>query len=701
MGLFRRERRWRSRQERRPTEEDLVRAGNRRLIVMRLVCVLIFAVLSLQLLRFQVFNSGRYQLKAESNRLRLQTIPPPRGIILDRNGQPLVRNVPAFSAVIVPADIPKGRETDTYYQLSTIIGVPPDQIAQKVAESLRQSDPFTPVTIKTGLDQTTVLTLAELRHALPGVDVQYDAVRQYADGALLSHIYGYIGKISSDEYKQLKDRGYSLNDDVGKTGLEYTYEDQLRGTPGEKQVEVDAAGRVLQTISQQPAKPGNNLVLSIDLDLQQHFTEILQKWKEKTGSSVAAAVMMNVHTGEILALVSLPNYDANMFSGPVSEQQYQALLNDPGKPLIDHAISDQYPPGSTFKPITGAAALQLGIATPSTTLTSHGIYCPNSNGRNTEQLRSTGSCVYDWADLGTLDFYHGLAMSSDIYFYCLAGGCPDLPGGGLPRGVGQDNLAKYARQFGLGEKTGIDLPDEATGIIPDSAYAAQLKDIDGKPHQWYIGDTYFMGVGQGYDAATPIQMVRVAAAIANGGDVLRPHIVHEIVDANGNVIVPPQRDVVRHVDISPDNLKVIQTGMRMAVEGGSAVTAYDPALKIAGKTGTAEFGTAIGRAPVGDNLSGNGVYNEHGWFMSFAPYDDPQVALVVFHDKGNGAATAAPCAKEMWEYYFTQYLPNHPTPTPQFGPQPGSTPHPPLPSPTPRSQSGAAQIAVLPERRSL
>src|SRR6185437_11418325 len=199
MGFFKRERRWRARQVRRQTEEDQVRSSNRRLVVMRLVCVVLFSVLGIQLLRFQILNSGRYQLRAESNRLRAQVVAPSRGIILDRNGNPLVRNVPSYSAVVIPADVPKGHEDDTYYQLSSIIGVPPDQIAQMVAQSVQRADPFTPVKVKEDLDQTTVLTLAELRHSLPGVDVQYDAVRQYADGDLLAHIYGYTGPISSDE----------------------------------------------------------------------------------------------------------------------------------------------------------------------------------------------------------------------------------------------------------------------------------------------------------------------------------------------------------------------------------------------------------------------------------------------------------------------------------------------------------------------
>jgi penicillin-binding protein 2 len=657
MGLFRRERRWRS-QSRQVRDVDPVRSSGRRLIVVRLVVIVLFSALSLQLLRFQVINRSSYQLEAETNRLRLVQTEPPRGLIYDRNHNQLVENIASYTAVIVPADLPKGQEQATYYRLSSIVGVPPDVIQQKVADSLKTSDPFTAVKIKEQLDQPTVLTLAELRHTMPGVDVRYDATRQYTDAALLSHVLGYTGAITQDEYAQLKARGYLLNDKVGKTGVEYVYEDQLRGTPGKQQVEIDASGRQLRTLDEVPPKPGNSLVLSIDPDLQTHITDILQQSLTQIPSPSGAAVMMDVHTGEILAYVSLPNYDVNLFSGPVDDKAFQALLDDPGKPLVDHAASDQYPPGSTFKTITGSAALQEKVATTTTTITSHGVMAIGDK-------TCPGNCFYDWADLGTLDFYHGVAMSSDIYFYCLAGGCPQLA-----VGLGADRLAKYAKDFGLGEKTGIDLPDEASGLIPTPLWKQSTqKDDKGNPLAWQLADTYFMGIGQGYVSATAVQMVRVAAALANGGDILRPHVVHEIDDGNGNVVVPPQRDVVRHVAVSNDNLAIIRQAMLMAVEGGSAATAFLPGYHIAGKTGTAEFGTAI--KPAGE--TSNGSYSEHGWFISFAPYDNPQVALVVFDERGGGAVTAAPAAKQIWDYYFNHYKAGDlnpgatPTPAPTAG----------------------------------
>lgn len=676
MGLFSRERRWRTRTRSVQTEEDLARSGRRRLIVVRLAVVLLFSVLSLQLFRFQVLSGGRYQLKAETNRLRLVDEPAPRGLIYDRNRNPLVQNVASYAAIVTPADLPKGRERDVYFKLSDVLGVPPDQIEQQVNDSVKRSDPFQPVKVKEGLDQRTVLTLAELRRDLPGVDVQYVPIRRYADSTLLSHIFGYVGPVTAEEYQQLKDRGYQMNDRIGKSGIEYVYEDQLRGTQGKVQEEVDASGRVLRKLDEQPPKPGDNLVLTIDPDLQQHVTDILQQSLTAfdTPSPSGAAIMMDVRTGEILAYVSLPNFDANMFSQPIDDQAFQKLLNDPGKPLVDHASQDAYPPGSTFKVITGSAALQTGVATTGTTLTSRGAFCLAIGGDCTQA--GPGSVVYDWADLGTLDFYHGLAMSSDIYFYCLAGGCPTLPGGGIARpGVGVDRLGQFARDYGLGAKTGIDLPNEASGLIPSADWAKQnLKDYKGDPYTWQIGDTYFMGIGQGYDTATPIQMVRVAAAIANGGDLVRPHLVREIDDANGNVVVAPQNSVVHHVGVSDANLAVIRTAMLMAVEGGSAANGFLPGYHIAGKTGTAEFGVAV--KPAGE--TSNGAYNEHGWYISYGPCDsnitctNPQVALVVFQERGGGAVTAAPTARKIWDYYLNYYKQGNKNPESKASPTPAA-----------------------------
>jgi len=280
------------------------------------------------------------------------------------------------------------------------------------------------------------------------------------------------------------------------------------------------------------------------------------------------------------------------------------------------------------------------VATAGTTIVTNGKLEVTSEGNANEKY-----VFPDWTNLGTLDFYRGVAMSSDVYFYCLAGGCPMLPHDGL----GSDNLARYARSFGLGERTGIDLPDEVPGIVPDRQWKQRTI------HEpWVTADTYFFGIGQEYLATTPLQMLRVVSAIANGGDILRPHLVHEVRDASGNLVQSFGHEVVRRIPVSQQNISIMREAMRQVVQNGSAPDAKVPGVQIAGKSGTAEYGNQI-TSPSGE--AANGTYNEHGWFVSFAPFDNPQVALVVFHERGGGAVSAAPTSSVIWDFYFHQYLP--------------------------------------------
>ncbi len=623
-----------------PDAREPDRGPVRRLAVLRLAVVLVFLVLALQLAHVQIAEGPRYRLLAEGNAIKVIPIEPARGLIVDRFGRPLVSNVPDYSAVVLPSQLPQDNPQSVYYTLQAELGVSAVDIQQMIEESVRRNGADRTVTIKSNIDQTTALKLAELRSSVPAVDVQTQPARNYTLGSIFSRVLGYIGKIDSAEYKRVSGKGYQLDDQIGKTGLELTYEDKLRGVPGRRDVEVDAGGRELRTLDELPAQQGDNLTLSIDSTLQQAITKILANSLKTYNSPSGVAIMMDVHTGDIMAYVSLPAYDDNLFSDNVSDSAMHRLLSDPGRPLVDHAISDQYPPGSTFKEITGLAALQEGVATASTTMA--------TNGKLVVANQADPSQSYtfpDWSNLGTLNFVRAVAMSSDVYFYCLAGGCPLLGHDGL----GADTLARYARMFGLGSPTGIDLPDEAAGIVPDPQWKEETL------HQpWNLADSYFFGVGQGYVAATPIQMLRVVAAIANGGDLLQPHIVHEIRDASGGLIQSFGRTVASRLPISQTNLEVMREGMQQVVDSGSATTGKVPGVEIGGKSGTAEFGSRI-YAPAGEEA--NGTYNEHGWFVSFAPYDNPQVALVVFHQLGGGATSAAPVSSQIWDYYFHQYLP--------------------------------------------
>ena len=501
MGLlFNRRRRWRSRSREQARPSDILQ---RKFLALHLVILLLFGALILQLVRMQVIDAESYQERAEHNRLRLVPVMTSRGLIYDRHGELLVENVPSFAAGVVPADLPDEEFLPVLAELDRLLDIPLREVALEIAAVKESKDPFTPVIVKTDLDEETAFRLREAEPTLAGVQVLVEPKRHYSEGPLLAHVMGYVGRLDEAEFAELRDRGYELNDRIGKTGVEAAYESMLRGVPGRKQVEVDASGREIRTLNSLAPRPGHSVVLALDLDLQRKVTEILQG---AMGSSTnAAAVVMDVRSGEVLATVSLPSFDNNLFSGEIDEAQLQRLLDDPAKPLVNHAIAEMYPPGSTFKQVTGVAALQEGIATPSTTITSRG-YITVPNQYNPEVVY----VFRDWAALGTLNFYGGVAMSSDVYFYYLAGGYYQQ-GVEVFRGLGASRLASYARAFGLGAPTGVDLPGESPGLVPDPRWKEQTL-----AEPWVTGDTYNFGIGQGYLATTPLQMVRVTAAIANG-----------------------------------------------------------------------------------------------------------------------------------------------------------------------------------------
>jgi len=625
MDFFRGERRWRSQKPKR--REDAYAPG-RKFLLLHILVVLLFGILTIQLVRMQVFQSDDYQAQAENNRLRELQVLPMRGLIYDRNRAPLVENVANYSAVIVPADLPAKEEAAVFARLESLLGIPAQEIAQQVRESREDGNPFEATVIKDELDRDTALILEGLTPYLPGVDLQVEARRNYLSGDLTAHILGYVGRISAEEYAASKDEGYILNDQLGKTGIELVYEDILRGKPGTKLIEVDASGRQQDVLDSRASQPGQNVVLTIDTELQQRTADILREFMGTSDN--AAAVVMDVRTGEVLAMVSLPTYDNNLFSKTLSQEELDALMSEPGKPLVNHATAEMYAPGSTFKPVTGLAALQEGVATTSTTIVSHGyITVPN------QYDPSVVYVFHDWAALGTLDFYGGISMSSDVYFYYLAGGKYDE---GF-QGLGEERLARYARSFGLGEPTGVDLPGESAGLVPDAKWKERTVS-----EMWYVGDTYNFGIGQGYLAVTPLQLLDAIVAIANDGELLRPRLVREILDSHGNVVTTFVKEVRARVPVNQEHLAVMREAMRQSVTTGVARSAQVAGLAIAGKTGSAEFGT----------VRADGSYDTHGWFVGFAPYENPEIAVVVFVQQGNGFTNAAPAAARIFDYYFHQ-----------------------------------------------
>ena len=621
-------RRWRSRAtEPRPTE-----VAQHRSLLLRALIILLFGILSIQLVRMQILQHDEYEVRAESNRLR--TIPeiPARGLIYDRYGEQLVENLPIFSAAVIPADVPEDQFLTVVAGLADITNVPPEEIALSILEAQDSADPFTPVVIKPDLDEETAFLLRERVPELPGVQVLVESIRSYPYDSLISHLLGFVGRIDEGEYADLRGDGYLINDRLGKAGVEYVYEAMLRGSPGYRQVEIDAAGQEIKQIGRNDPRPAGNLVLTLDLDLQRQVERYLLEAK---GNSLnAVAVVMDVNTGGILSMVSLPSYDNNLLTDPVDQSALPALYENLAKPMVNHAISEVYPPGSTFKQITGTAALQEGVASPDTTITSRGLitvedeYDPN----RTWVMR-------DWAALGTMDFYRGLAMSSDVYFYYLSGGY--FQGGEeLFEGLGVERLSAYAREYGLGSLTGIDLPGEAAGLVPDPAWKEATF---GESAVWTLGDTYNFGIGQGFLTVTPMQLLVAVAAIANGGDVLVPHTLERVVDEQGNVLQQMSREVSHTLNISQRNLGIMQEALRQAADYGPARTGASRFVTIAGKTGTAEFGQ-----PLAD-----GTYpNSHAWYTAYAPFDDPEIAVVVFLEQGVGSTNAGPVAKQIFDYYF-------------------------------------------------
>jgi penicillin-binding protein 2 len=585
-----------------------------------------FGILALQLVNMQVIKGDEYKERSAINALREAPLIPARGLIYDRNMRPLVQNSARFTATIVPGDLPERGEAGVYRLIAGALQMPVAEIERLVKEGAEEQGEFNPAIIKRDVPRDDALALIELEPHAPGLKVMVEPIRQYLPGSLLSHVLGYVGPLSAEEYADLGSDGYLFQDFIGKSGVEYTYEATLRGKLGKKLVEVDASGREIETIDARRAIDGSNLVLSIDLELQKVVANALQEYARNSES--AAAAVMDVRTGEILAMVSLPAFDNNVFSGAVSSDELTALVESPGKPLVNHDLSEQYAPGSTFKAIVGAAALQEGVATPSTVIT--------STGQITVENEFNPNVVYpypDWAALGPLDFYQGLAMSSNIYYYYLAGGRPNEGFAGL----GEERVARYARAFGLGEPTGIDLPGESAGLVPDAEW--KLTTV-GEP--WTLGDSYDFGIGKGYVAATPIQMLVAASGIANGGKLLTPHVMKEVRDSHGNLLESLAPEVRRNQPVEDAHLKVVRDAMRRSVTDGVTKRAAVSNVSVAGKTGTAEFGP---RLP-------NGKYETHGWFVGFAPYEDPQIAVVVFVQRGSGGNDASPAAARIIDSYF-------------------------------------------------
>lgn len=611
-----------------------------RLRVMQGVILLLFLALALRVAAMQWFAPVIPPAYGDGLAPRLLEVQPPRGLIVDRNGEVLARNTPEFRANLIPGELPEDEDDRrrALLDLERILGVPYAELEAAASSRLAVIDPFAPVLVKDGLSQEEAIALRAAGSGHPGLDVVASPSRVYTDEDSLAHILGYVGSIPEEDVEALIAQGYPLDGSIGLMGVEAAYEDDLRGEPGRRLVLSDPRGRVVEPLAQSDAQPGSDLVLSIDLELQRATARALADGMEKglsvtrhnTGQDrpapipLGAAVVMDVHTGELLASVSLPSYDPNLFVDGESDA-IADVFTDPARPLIDRTYMEVRSPGSIFKPLVALAALEEGIATANTHIYSYGaITIPD--------MYNPG-VVYvfkDWMAHGDLDMRRALARSSDEYFYHLVGGYRDFVG------MGPDILAKWARMAGFGRATGYDLPSEVGGLVPDSEWKeAEFGE------EWLLGDSYPYSIGQGYLTVTPLQMAVLATAIANGGNLMEPRIVHGLRDDSLVRALPPT--VTGRLDASETHYQVVREGMLAAAEdGGTAVTGRPAGHRIAGKTGTAEFGL-----PYPD-----GEFDTHGWYMGYAPYDQPEVAVVVFLEYGVGATHAGPVAKAILEAYF-------------------------------------------------
>ena len=637
-----------------------------RIITYGLVILLTFGLLATRLYQLQIIQGDYFQLWADRNRFRLVPLNASRGIIYDRQGNILVRNVPSFTVALIPAYLPDdpAEEEAVFQSLSGLLDLPATrtssrEIAQELGSSaqeivtmdilslqemvdgVRDLAPYRPLVLKRNVDRDVVFQIEEEHLDLPGVLVEAEPVRQYPYDESISHLMGYIGPVPANQVKAYEAKGYNVNEDqVGLIGVEAAFEELLRGHKGEKYIEVDVAGREVNTVSENPPIPGKSLRLTVDLALQEQMIQALQRGLEQAGAGIGVAIAMNPQTGEILGMVSLPAYDNNLFSGGISAADYRRLSEDPYHPLINHAISGRHPPGSTFKIIPAAAALQEGVITRRTLVKCQGtMWLPDQRFPDDPEL---GQTFYCWIHKlnrghGDVNIISGIAHSCDIYFYWLGGGFLDNFDG-----LGLERLTEYSRLFGLGEPTGIETPGENPGLVP----TAKWKRIN-YSERWVTGDTYNMVIGQGYVLATPLQMLNATAAVANGGILYRPQILYQVLDDDGNMIQDFAPKVIRDLPIDPLHLATVIEGLEAAVVWGSAQGAYLDTVRVAGKTGTAEFFDPD--IPPDDE----GNLPTHAWFTAFAPVEAPEIALVVFvYNGGEGSDTAVPIAAEILRYYF-------------------------------------------------
>ncbi len=598
----------------------------------------------MRLVYIQILERDEYTVKAESNRQRMIPIPAERGIIYDRNGIQLTQNIPNFSLAVIPQDLPRDESgiTEVIEKLSEITQIAPQEI-QEMLEKYREYRHESIVIIE-DIPYDYALKILIISDRLPGITIQRGSKRLYLtqnpendiknnpeleesytqststgrNPNSLSHILGYIGKLSPEELEEYYEKGYLPSDAIGKIGVEKSYEQYMRGIYGEKRIEVNSRGAEQSVISTRAPTPGSHIALSIDYRMQQEMERLLTEWLKKNNKKRASAVVMNPQNGEVLALVSLPGFDNNDFSGGIDKATYEQYIEDPDHPLFNRAIGGTYPSGSVIKPAIASAALAEGVITPKTKILSTGGI-------------QVGPWFFpDWSRVahGMTDVRKSISWSVNTFYYYIGGGFEDFVG------LGVDRINQYLKKYGFGEKLGIDMPGEYEGFLPSPEWKKKTKG-----EQWYVGDTYNYSIGQGDFLTTPLQIASMTSAVANKGTVFVPHVVRAILDPVTKEEKKVSGEKARTGIIHRTHLETVQLGMKDCIDTGPCGVLRSLPFSVAGKTGTAQW---------------NAEKDTHAWFTSFAPFNNPQIVVtIMLEEGGEGSRTASHVAADFYRWWGT------------------------------------------------
>jgi penicillin-binding protein 2 len=609
--------------------ESELRAFQLRLGFAGFVVLAAFGLLLARFIWLQVLQHDAYRAKAEENRISVVPVAPSRGLILDRNGEVLARNYLAYTLEIFPAQV---RDLEaTIAELAEYVDIQARDRARfrKLLQETRNAESMP---IRTRLTEEEVARIAANRWRFTGVDIRARLFRQYPHGEVASHVLGYIGRVTTRDQERLEELGDAANyrgtDYIGKAGIEASYQQELHGITGFEQIEIDAGGRGIRTLSRTASQPGNNLSLTLDVRLQ----EVAER---AFGARRGALVAIEPGTGGVLAFVSMPGYDPNLFVDGIDPSSWEVLNNSPDLPLNNRAIAGVYPPGSTFKPYMALAALELGKRTPRSTINDPGYFVFGD--RRFRDSKPGGH--------GVVDLYKSIVMSSDTYYYMLA------------NDMGIDAIAGFMQRFGFGARTGIDLEGEATGILPSPEWKmARYK----RPEQqrWYAGETISIGIGQGYNAYTPAQLAQAMATLANNGAMFRPHVVAHVDSARTGERRQVEPQLVRQVPLKPEHVEFVKRAMAGVTKEGTGARAFAGAQYASGgKTGTAQV-VAMKQNEKYDETKVTERLRDHSLYIAFAPVESPKIALaVVVENGGFGARAAAPIARTVLDYFLLGKLP--------------------------------------------